>query len=61
MQDIPRYATKAEAYAAVAARHGVEPDDLDVIPHPRDGVEASYLSYGPADEDVELVSWDSEE
>jgi len=42
----------------VAARHQVGVDDLDIIPHPK--LEATYVSYGPADADVELVQWDEE-
>ncbi len=49
-----RYETITEAKRAVALRHGIEVDDLDIIPCPRhDG--RTYISFGPADEDVEYV------
>lgn len=52
------YPTKTAAMQDVAARHQVGVDDLDIIPHPK--LEATYVSYGPADADVELVQWDEE-
>lgn len=51
------YQTREAAYQDVARRHGVEPEDLDLIP----GEGVQYLSYGPADEDVEAVLWEKEE
>ncbi|MCP3885798.1 MAG: hypothetical protein GY700_10045 [Propionibacteriaceae bacterium] len=57
MREVLYYETKAQAMESVARRHGVKPRDLDEIPHPRSDVPATYLSYGPDDEDVELVSW----
>jgi hypothetical protein len=55
------YDSKEEAYEDVAQRHGVSVDDIDMIPHPKDSVHGWYLSYGPEDEDVELVSWDEDD
>lgn len=48
-----RFQLASSDVQALCERHGVDPCELDAIPHPTDA--AVYVSYGPEDEDVELL------
>ena len=47
-----KFDLRASDVEALCQRHAVSPSNLDAIPHPTDA--SVYVSYGPADDDVEL-------